>query len=87
MTRLLEVQAPRGTLSSMERQNPEGIQRSELLYCLSNKKIVFFARETDSCMLCCRPNVNEAGLCRWCYSSLDTPEIQVAVKWMSGVGP
>ena len=71
----------------MDRQNPEGIPRGELLYSLGNRRIVEFARETDSCLLCCRHNVNEAGLCRWCYSSLDMPEIQAAVKWTSGVGP
>lgn len=71
----------------MERLNSEGIPRSQLLYALGNRKYVENARKTDSCLLCCRPDVNEAGLCRWCHSSLDTPEIQAALKWTSGVGP
>lgn len=71
----------------MDRLNSEGIPRGQLLYALSNRKIVENARKTDCCLLCCRADVNEAGLCRWCYSSLDQPEITAAVKWTSGVGP
>jgi hypothetical protein len=71
----------------MERLNSEGIPRDQLSYALTNPRIVSFARETDSCMLCKRKDVNEAGLCRWCYSGLDEPEIKLAVKWTSGVGP
>lgn len=71
----------------MSRLNSEGIPRNELMYALQTRKIVIFARQTDSCLLCCRNNVNEAGLCLMCYSTLDTPEIQLAVRWMTGVGP
>jgi len=71
----------------MDRLNSEGIPRTQLLYALGNHKLVQMARATDSCLLCCRSEVNEAGLCRWCYSSLDQPELQAAVKWTSGVGP
>ncbi len=71
----------------MERLNSEGIARSQLLYALGNRKMVTHARKTDTCLLCCRHDVNEAGLCRWCYSSLDSPELQAAVKWTSGIGP
>ncbi|MBS1728567.1 MAG: hypothetical protein JST51_17760 [Armatimonadetes bacterium] len=71
----------------MERLNSEGIPRSQLLYALGNRKIVENARKVGQCMLCCRSNVNEAGLCQWCYASLDNPELQAAVKWTSGIGP
>lgn len=57
------------------------------MYALQTRRIVMFARETDACLLCRRSNVNEAGLCLMCYSTLDTPEIQLAVRWMTGVGP
>ncbi len=67
--------------------NPEGIPRGQLLYALGNRKMVMFAREIDACLLCRRKDVNEAGLCRYCYSSLDDPELKAAVKWTSGVGP
>ncbi len=69
------------------RLNPEGIPRNQLMYALGNREMVAFRRKMDSCFLCCRPDVNEAGLCRYCYSALDTPEIQAAVRWTSGVGP
>jgi hypothetical protein len=71
----------------MDRLNSEGIPRDQLAYALTNVKMVNFARDTDACLLCCRKNVNEAGLCRWCYSSLDEPEIKLAVRWTSGIGP
>ena len=71
----------------MDRLNSEGIPRSQLLYALGNRKMVEFARQTNACLLCCRKGVNEAGLCQWCYSALDAPELQAAVKWTSGVGP
>lgn len=31
--------------------------------------------------------VNEAGICEVCYGSLDGPELALAVRWRSGVGP
>ncbi|MCE2767304.1 MAG: hypothetical protein ACK53G_12185 [Armatimonadota bacterium] len=71
----------------MDRLNSEGIPRDQLGYALRNRKMVMFARQTDTCMLCCRNNVGESGLCSYCYSSLDSPELELAVKWNAGVGP
>lgn len=71
----------------MERWNSEGIPRDELPYALRTPRIVRLARRMDKCLLCCRREVNEAGLCTYCYSTLDGAELDLATRWLSGVGP
>ncbi|MFZ4507946.1 MAG: hypothetical protein ACOYON_09650 [Fimbriimonas sp.] len=71
----------------MERENSEGIRRDELAYALSQRRFVMTARRIDSCLLCRRKRVNEAGLCDACYSSLDGREFELASRWLAGVGP
>lgn len=71
----------------MERLNSEGIRRDHLLQALKSRKTVYVARRIDSCLLCRRRSVNEAGLCDFCYSMLDGEELIAAVRWLSGEGP
>ncbi|RYG47101.1 hypothetical protein EON79_08275 [bacterium] len=71
----------------MERFNSEGIRRDELLLALKTLRTVQIARRFDTCMLCRRHRVNEAGLCDVCYSQLEGEEARLAEKWLSGIGP
>jgi hypothetical protein len=54
---------------------------------LRNRRQVVAARKINSCLLCRRIGVNEAGLCDFCYSMLDGDELLLAVRWLQGVGP
>jgi hypothetical protein len=69
------------------RYNSEGIRREELIWTLGQARFVLNARKLDSCLLCRRNGVNEAGLCTVCWSSLDDEEYEAAKKWTSGVMP
>lgn len=71
----------------MERINPTGIPRSELVWALGQTRLVSQARARDACLLCRGPGVNEAGLCRICYSLLSDEELVLARRWLAGVGP
>jgi hypothetical protein len=72
----------------VERLNSEGIPRANLRFALRDRRAVSGARRIDSCLLCRRSRVNEAGLCDVCYSLLDDPEEQrLAQRWLSGEGP
>jgi len=71
----------------VERLNSEGIPRHTLKFALRTSRIVREARRIDSCLLCRRPSVNEAGLCDVCYSALDGEELQLATRWLSGFEP
>lgn len=72
----------------MERLNAEGIPRNQLKFALSRASIVATARRVDSCLLCRRRGVNEAGLCDLCYPLIqDTEELKLVERWMSGEGP
>ena len=71
----------------MARWNSEGIRQEDLAWALGQKHIVPMYVRMDSCMLCRAQRVNEAGLCRTCYSLLDNPELELAVRWMNGVAP
>ena len=71
----------------MERVNSEGIPRHDLAHYLRDRKSVIGARRIDTCMLCRRHKVNEAGLCDYCYSALDGEEARLAAVWLSGQGP
>ena len=69
------------------RVNPEGIRRDELAWALSQASYVRAARRIDSCLLCKRNNVNEAGLCDYCWATLEGEELEAAAKWTMGVRP
>lgn len=71
----------------MERQNSEGIRRSELNFVLRQTDRVRTARRIDACLLCRRPRVNESGLCDICYTQLDGEEMRLANRWLTGEGP
>lgn len=71
----------------MDRLNSEGIPRSLLAVALKDRRQVTQAKRTDTCMLCRRHRVNDAGLCDVCYSSLDGEDFRLAARWLSGVGP
>ncbi|RYG38897.1 hypothetical protein EON81_02405 [bacterium] len=71
----------------MERLNSEGIRQDELLYALKTRRTVQTARRIDSCLLCRRHYVNEAGLCDICYAQLEGEEAKLAERWLSGIGP
>ena len=74
-------------LSPVERVNSEGIPRLDLAHYLRHRSSVIAARRIDTCMLCRRHRVNEAGLCDYCYSALDGEEARLAAAWLSGQGP
>ena len=71
----------------MERFNSEGIPRDSLLTALRNPLTVRAARRADACLLCRRPNVNEAGICQICYSMLDGAEIVAVTRLLNGQVP
>lgn len=70
-----------------DRLNSEGIRRHELPWALSQRRIVLTARRINSCLLCRRAGVNEAGLCEVCFSMLSDEESRMAQRWTSGEGP
>lgn len=75
-------------LSCVDRLNSEGIRRRDLLVALKDRRQVTGARFINSCLLCRRPNVNLAGLCDICYSSLeDGPELRLAERLLRGEFP
>lgn len=71
----------------MERWNAEALPRDQLGWALSRRDVVAKARQLDSCLLCCGPRVNEAGLCPSCWSMLEGPELASAQRWLQGSGP
>jgi len=71
----------------VERLNGEGILRRDLSFALKNRKMVSEARRINSCLLCRRIGVNEAGICSVCYSMLDGDELRLATRWLTGEGP
>jgi len=72
----------------VDRLNSEGIRRHDLLVALNDRKQVLSARRINSCLLCRRLGVNEAGLCEICYSGLeDGPELKAAERWLRGDHP
>jgi len=74
-------------LSMMERLNSEGIPRDQLLLALKDRKMVLTARRFDTCLLCRRRGVNEAGLCAVCWALLNDEELKQGTRWVTGVGP
>jgi hypothetical protein len=70
-----------------ERLNGEGIPRDTLPWALTQRRLVLRARSIDKCLLCCAPNVNEAGICEVCYTLLRPEEQGLAERWLAGVGP
>lgn len=71
----------------VERLNNEGIPRESLILAMRDRRTVATARRIDTCLLCRRPRVNEAGLCEVCYGALDGDELRLATRWLQGVGP
>jgi hypothetical protein len=71
----------------VDRVNSQGIPLAELNYTLRQPRFVRKAIRANRCLLCCREKVNEAGLCEFCYSQLDEPELRLAERWIAGVGP
>lgn len=78
---------PSSTILVVERLNSEGIPRDSLILALRDRRAVLTARRINSCLLCRRPKVNEAGLCDICYSALDGEELKLATRWLQGIGP
>lgn len=70
-----------------DRFNSEGIPRRRLSIALRTRRVVLTARRIDSCLLCKRPEVNEAGVCAVCYAILNDEELGLAERWMRGQGP
>ena len=64
-----------------------GIRRGELPFVLRQANLVPTARRIDSCLLCRRSRVNEAGLCDVCFSQLEGEEMRLANRWLTGEGP
>jgi len=71
----------------VERLNSEGILRSELIWALTQRRIVLTARRMNSCLLCRRTGVNEGGVCDVCYAGLTEDELELIEKWRRGTGP
>ncbi|MFW5697113.1 MAG: hypothetical protein ACOCX1_00965 [Fimbriimonadaceae bacterium] len=70
-----------------DRINAQGVPRDELYWVMNQSRFVRTARKIDRCLLCCAKGVNEAGLCDNCYTLLDEKELELAERWLSGVGP
>ncbi len=71
----------------VERVNSQGIPLEDLKYVLLHARFVHKARRVNRCLLCCEPNVNEAGLCDACYTQLPEAEAKLAERWIAGVEP
>ncbi len=71
----------------MDRINAQGLPRDQLLFALTQRRIVRQARKEDACLLCRQERVNEAGLCEYCIAILDEDEMKLAERWMNGSGP
>jgi len=71
----------------MDRINSEGIPRKDLVQTLRDQRAVTTARRIDSCLLCRRGPVNDAGLCDLCYGMLNGEALNLAERWTSGKGP
>ena len=71
----------------MDRMNAEGIPRDQLLFALKDRRYVASACKIDSCLLCRRNRVNEAGLCQVCWTMLSDEEMAQGTRWLVGVGP
>ena len=71
----------------MDRQHPQGIQRDQLTWVLTQPRLVRTAVRLDTCLLCCNHKVNEAGLCDICYCLLGDEEQRLAESWMAGATP
>jgi hypothetical protein len=71
----------------MDRWNPQGMKRSNLAWALSKPEIVEKHRRMDSCMLCCRGGVNEAGLCEVCTALLSNQDSDTVERYRRGAGP
>lgn len=69
------------------RMNSEGIPRDDLPWALSRPDIVAEHRRVDRCLLCRSGNVNDAALCRLCYSMLNDQELVMALRWINGTQP
>lgn len=69
------------------RWNSEGMPRHEILWALSQPRIVKKAIRESSCLICCNSKINEAGLCDICWATLDDQELNIATKWVAGSGP
>lgn len=71
----------------MERMNPAGIRPESLAYALSRPDIVAFYRKANSCMLCRRTGVNQAGLCDSCVAMLSSRDHDLVTRYLAGVLP
>lgn len=45
------------------------------------------ARRINTCLLCRRRGVNDAGVCDVCNASLTEEELRLVEKWLRGTGP
>jgi hypothetical protein len=71
----------------VERLNPEGIRRDELVWALNQRRLVYTARRINKCLLCRRRGVDESGLCDVCTATLTDREQELVEKWRRGTGP
>lgn len=68
-----------------DRVNSTGLMRKDLVWALEQARVVKQARQNDACLLCREQGVNEAGLCRVCFSLLDDKELALARRWTQGI--
>lgn len=71
----------------MDRWNPEGLPRDQLLFFLKRPDRVMAARKNNRCLLCCQSPVHEGGLCDRCTPFLNDEERRIVERYMAGVGP
>ena len=71
----------------MDRINATGLRREQLVWALTQNRLVSAARKEDSCLLCRSQRVNEAGVCVVCFSMLTDDELKLARRWLAGTGP
>jgi len=59
-----------------------------LVLALQDRRAVAVARRLDSCLVCRREGVNEAGLCHACTALIEDPaEQRLVTRWLAGEGP
>jgi hypothetical protein len=76
-----------GRLPEVERLNEEGILRADLMWALTQRRMVYTARRINRCLLCRRAGVNEAGVCDVCNACLTEDEQRLVEGWLRGTGP
>lgn len=74
-------------MRTMERWNPEGITRSDLMWVLQRPDIILDRRKKGTCLLCSGRPINDAAMCDACMTLLSREELRLVEFWMMGALP